>query len=719
MIRQLELIIALVVITIAQARGQEVNWTLPTPDAELLTTSLIPYPESVVRLDGEFEFSHFEPSFEAIDSAELLELELAEVSSYWEINKGRKSSRCRVKFIESDNESYATSGEYKIECEDREVKIYAAECEGYFNALQTLRQLIKRDGATLTLPNCIITDKPAFPIRGIMLDIGRNYMSPNFIKGIIRRLSYYKLNTLHLHLTEDPAWRIEVHKYPQLTDTASFWPTRQPGMYYTQDELKEIVEYCSTINVRVIPEVDMPGHSKAFTTAVGYNMQSEEGMAILKEAIDEIVPLFKDPLFHIGSDEVRFTMPEFMPEMIQYIRDKGKEVIVWSPGYAPDDSAIKMLWCENEAGAALDKSARYIDTNGFYLDYMESQGGVLQTFFQQPCEVSQENENAMGSVMCVWTDGALSSENRVLEQYPFYPCLLTYAERAWRGANEKRRDLMAKLPDAGTEEMRALSEFEDRLVYHRDNYFKGIPFSYVKQSEIEWRLIGPFDHGGQNDKQFEPEFEIKESYASDGQTLRWNETIAYGGLIQFRNLYTMFNMHNNRFQPEHWPTIMSSAVGLGDGTCYALTYIESDKDQEVYLMFGINGMWGHSGGYRTSRAPQQGQWDFNGGDLWINDQRIAPPHWPFESLPWTGWGQGRIETPLTEEGYFYRPPIKISLKKGYNKVLVKSVFGHWKGDDGQRKWQFCFIPVNWDGTHYSEVEGLKFTCDPQISSTCN
>lgn len=179
-------------------------------------------------------------------------------------------------------------------------------------------------------------------------------------------------------------------------------------------------------------------------------------------------------------------------------------------------------------------------------------------------------------------------------------------------------------------------------------------------------------------------------------------------MVQIRDLYSMFNMHRGIFRVGHWHTVMSPAVGKGGGTCYALAYIRSPKDQEVYLMFGLNGMWGHSGGYRSARAPEQGSWDFSGGDVWLNGERVAPPDWKFESLPWTGWGKGRIEVPLTEEGYFFRPPVKIRLQKGINRILVRSVFGHWKGDNGQRKWQFCCIPVNWDGIHYTEVENLEY-----------
>jgi beta-N-acetylhexosaminidase len=432
-------------------------------------------------------------------------------------------------------------------------------------------------------------------------------------------------------------------------------------------------------------------------------------MQVLKEALDEIIPLFKDSLFHIGSDEVHFKMKEFMPEMIRYVRSKGKQVVVWYPGYAPDSNAVRMCWGEYEAGYSLDKSAPYIDCNGFYMDWMDSQGGVLQTFFQYPCEVPQAGGKALGSEMCVWTDGAISSDERILLQYPFYPTMLTFSERIWRGSREKRRDLVANLPAKGTKAWEAFNEFEDRLIYHRDRYFKSIPFAYVKQSEMKWRLIGPFNHHGINDTSFEPEKVIKEKYIVRKDTLTWNDTVAYGGEIQIRTLYAMFNMHRNQYRLDFLPTVMSSSVGKKDGTCYALTRIKSPKNQEVYLMFGLNGMWGHSGGYRSARAPEHGSWDFSGGDVWLNGIRVLPPsRWPFESLPWTGWGKGRIEVPLTEEGYFFRPPVKIKLRKGVNEILVRTVFGHWKGDNGQRKWQFCCMPVLWDGCHYTEVKGLEY-----------
>lgn len=689
------------------------DWSLPTPEADL-PVALIPYPKEIVRLKGDLAFSSLridELSMASLRDKERIVAEFGDVRRFWQMDAGSRGKQPLVTFrqINSPLSSAESKEGYTLIVSEKGVEISAGEFSGFFNALQTVRQLIRKDNKKYSMPYCRIKDAPAFPVRGLMLDVGRNYMSVPFLKSVVRRLSHYKINVLHLHLSDDPGWRVEVNKYPELTVETSFWPTRQPGKFYTQEDIKSICDFCDSLNIRVIPEIDMPGHSAAFRKAIGKDMQTPEGMQVLKEALDEIIPLFKDSLFHIGSDEVHFKMKEFMPEMIRYVRSKGKQVVVWYPGYAPDSNAVRMCWGEYEAGYSLDKSAPYIDCNGFYMDWMDSQGGVLQTFFQYPCEVPQAGGKALGSEMCVWTDGAISSDERILLQYPFYPTMLTFSERIWRGSREKRRDLVANLPAKGTKAWEAFNEFEDRLIYHRDRYFKSIPFAYVKQSEMKWRLIGPFNHHGINDISFEPEKVIKGKYIVRKDTLTWNDTVAYGGEIQIRTLYAMFNMHRNQYRLDFLPTVMSSSVGKKDGTCYALTRIKSPKNQEVYLMFGLNGMWGHSGGYRSARAPEHGSWDFSGGDVWLNGIRVLPPsRWPFESLPWTGWGKGRIEVPLTEEGYFFRPPVKIKLRKGVNEILVRTVFGHWKGDNGQRKWQFCCMPVLWDGCHYTEVKGLEY-----------
>lgn len=665
--------------------------------------ALIPFPVSYQATGDSCRFMSMQ--LLGMKGDGLLKAEFDDVCSSLDIpSKGK--ARCDVRFRTLPS---ASPESYTLSVTPRGVEIAASDFGGRFNALQTLRQLVVRSGDGFAIACCRIEDAPAFSLRGLMIDVGRNYQSVPLIKDMVRRLSRYKYNTLHLHLTDDPGWRVESLIYPQLNDTTSFWPTRQPGKYYTHQELREIVAFCDSLHIEVIPEIDMPGHSECFRRAMGFDMQSEEGIVALKRLIDEVAPIFPGRFFHIGSDEVRIHMKNFMPEMIAHVRSKGKEMIGWYPGYTPDSLAIRMGWGEYENNKKQDRKHRYIDCNGYYLDWCDSQSGVLQMFFQQPCKVPTGNELAMGSEMCVWTDGALGPDGRILEQYPFYPCGLTFAERIWKGLPEDKTRYMAKLPAPESEDGRAFADFEQRLTFHRDRWFRDVPFAYVRQTGMQWRLIGPFDHKGINDTSFEPERQILPEYAtSDTTSLRWADSLSYGGAVHIRHIYRMFNMQKKSYGPG-WPTVLADKVGIDNGTCYALTYIESPVEQDIYLMFGINGMWGHTGGYRTSRAPEQGSWDYSGGDLWINDQRVNPPHWPFESLEWTGWGKGRIEIPLTEEGYFFRPPIKIHLQKGRNKVLVRSVFGHWKGDDGERKWFFCCMPVNWDGKHFTEAQGLTYS----------
>lgn len=694
--------------TIAQSQ----SWGLPTPEPSAVLSTLLPYPERIESSRTRFDFSRATADLSGVATADRGRVSAALKEALGRAAQGKKGALLRVAFERCD--TLPEEG-YTLRTTPGKATIAARSFAGFFNALQTLRQLIEpTEKGTWGVECCSIYDRPAFAVRGVMIDVGRNYIEMALLRDIAHRLSHYKINMLHLHLTDDPGWRIEIKGFPQLNDPKTFWPHRQPGKFYTQQELKQLVAYCDSLGMRVLPEVDMPGHSQSFEKAMGFGMQTEAGISALQQIVDQLTEIFPDPWLHIGSDEVRFTMPDFMPRMIDYVRSQGRKAVVWSPGYMPkDQNAIAMCWGENEKGHRVNKSLPHIDCNGFYIDYMDAQSGVYQAFFQQPCEVARGDSMALGSVACVWTDGALSSGQRILEQYPFYPVALTFAERIWRGSREKHRSLMANLPADTSAAGRAFGEFETRLIDHRDRYFADQPFAYVRQGGIRWRLVGPFNHQGKNDTSFDPERVLQSAYRQGDTTLRWSTRPAWGGAIHVRNIYDVFSMHSGRYRLGHWPTLLSDQIGKNNGTVYALTCIESPKEQEVYLMVGINGMWGHSGGYRTAPAPEQGSWDFSGGDLWLNGTRVDPPRWGFESLPWTDWGKGRIEeAPLTTEGYFYRPPIKVQLKKGINTLLVRSVFGHWKGDTGQRKWQFCCMVVDWDGQHYTEPSNGIVYLDP-------
>ncbi len=129
--------------------------------------------------------------------------------------------------------------------------------------------------------------------------------------------------------------------------------SRLPGRFYTQAQLKDLTDYCARLNIQVIPEIDMPGHSQPFSRAMKTGMQTEKGVSILKDAVDEAVSLFPGRFFHTGSDEAHISMKDFIPRMAEHIRGKGKEVVVWSPG-GPHDKGFRIDVLGRERGRRQD-----------------------------------------------------------------------------------------------------------------------------------------------------------------------------------------------------------------------------------------------------------------------------------------------------------------------------------------------------------------------------
>ena len=169
------------------------------------------------------------------------------------------------------DESIESDEGYSIKCENRRVFIKAKTQAGLFYGLQTLKQmLLQTDGK---IPYVELSDAPRFSYRGFMLDCGRYFYTVDEVKRIIDLMALHKLNALHWHLTEDQGWRIEIKKYPLLTEKGSIrshtnFNNKPHGGYYTQEEIKEIVAYCHERFIKVIPEFDTPGHSRAAIKAI-------------------------------------------------------------------------------------------------------------------------------------------------------------------------------------------------------------------------------------------------------------------------------------------------------------------------------------------------------------------------------------------------------------------------------------------------------------------
>ena len=235
---------------------------------------------------------------------------------------------------------------YTLSVTVRGVRAIASDEAGLFYARQTLGQLIQPDG---TIPCVEITDYPRFSWRGFHIDPCRHFMSVEDIKKQIDILSRYKLNTMHWHLTDDQGWRIEIKKYPLLTQVGA-WRTEfdhsRYGGYYTQDQIRDVVAYAAERHVRVVPEIEMPGHAISAIRAYPYLSCTGESVdnfytwgtpdislcpgkestfGFLEDVIAEVAELFPSEYIHIGGDECRKNRWEQCPLCQERIRKEDLE----------------------------------------------------------------------------------------------------------------------------------------------------------------------------------------------------------------------------------------------------------------------------------------------------------------------------------------------------------------------------------------------------------
>jgi len=343
--------------------------------------------------------------------------------------KTKKGNIIEFQFDETDG----NNNQYQLIVTDNKIKI-KGNAEGIFNGVQTLIQLIPINQKELRIQALEINDAPRFSYRGMHLDVGRHFFSVDFVKKYIDFLALHKFNTLHWHLTEDQGWRIEIKKYPLLTQTGScrnqtligpYGTGQYDGKkycgYYTQEQIKDIVKYAAARYINIIPEIEMPGHSMAALTSYPflgctkgpYKVMETWGVSddvlcagndssfnFLENVLDEVMQLFPSKFIHIGGDECpkerwrdcalcQKRMKEnnlknehelqsyFISRIEKYLNSKGRNIIGWDEilegGLAPN--ATVMSWRGEEGGIAAAKSKHNaIMTPGtpVYFDHAQS-----------------------------------------------------------------------------------------------------------------------------------------------------------------------------------------------------------------------------------------------------------------------------------------------------------------------------------------------------------
>ena len=548
------------------------------------------------------------------------------------------------------------------------ILLEATTPKGMYWGRQTLEQLKTTKNKKIYLPQCEITDWPAFRIRGFMHDVGRSFIPVEELKREISLLSRYKINVFHWHLTENQAWRLECKKYPQLNAPENM--EREKGKYYTLEEARQLVEFCKQHQVLLIPEIDMPGHSAAFERTFKTDMQSEKGTQILKDIIDEVCATFDVPYLHIGTDEVQFTNPDFVPMMVRYIRDKGKKVISYNPGwnYKPGEIDMVQLW--SYRGKA-QKGIPAIDCRYHYANHFDTYADLVAMFNSRIYNQPEGSDDLAGSIVAFWNDRYIDNTPQLLAENNFYPYMLTLAERAWRGGGNCYFDGKGTLLwEDEPEQLAAFKEFEDRLLWQKNTWLKEVPFPYVRQTQSEWQITDAFPNGGDLNKVFPPEEKEDSVYQYEGNTYHSRKIIGNG--IYLRHV---------------WGTLVPGfyANPQENHTAYATRWIYSPKERKTQLMLEFQN-YSRS---ESDLAPRQGTWDYKCSRAWLNGKEIMPPVWENTNT------ERSNEITLKNENYMSRPAIDITLKKGWNKLMLKLPVGKFSSKETRLvKWMFTVALVD-------------------------
>lgn len=403
---------------------------------------------------------------------------------------------------------------YRLEVLPEGVKVYASKEAGYFYGLQTLRQLMNEaleDNGVLAAGT--ITDAPRFAYRGVMLDIARHFHKPAEIRRLVDIMSGYKMNVLHLHLTDDQGWRIEIKGYPRLTE---FGATTQVGGngggFLTQEEYKTLVAYAADRYVTIVPEIDSPGHSQAALASYpelackGANVELYEGTEVgfstfcigdsavtkfMRTVINEVAAITPGPYLHLGGDESQSTtdadFKTFIAEIEPMVRAAGKRMIGWDEVATVkiDRSAIVQMWhSEENAAKAISNGHKVImsPSKFAYLDMQYDSTSRIGLHWASYVEVdrgySWDPNTVIGEVpdaSILGIEAPLWSETVVTREdidYLVFPRLLGYAEIAWSQQSDRNWEAYRARLSAHAPQMDAAG------------------IKYYKSSKVDWDQAG-------------------------------------------------------------------------------------------------------------------------------------------------------------------------------------------------------------------------------------
>ncbi len=471
--------------------------------------SIVPLPETLEIKDGRFNLNSETKFFILNNSSKLKNCSAV----FRELIRQKIGFDLKVETELEPNKNYisieTTSGlsseeSYNLVVTNNSIHLKGGSEKGIFNGLQSLRQLLKLDiiqdkekNRGIEIPNVEVIDSPRYTWRGIMVDESRHFFGKEKIKQLLELMSLQKLNKFHWHLTDAPGWRIEIKKYPKLTHIGALGnysnPTAEP-QFYTQDDIKEVVQFASQRNIEIIPEIDMPGHASAAIRAYPelsgggtkkhphftFHPARTSTYEFLTNVLKEVATLFPSKYIHIGADEVSFgnqhwakdkevtalmkkenlkNIKEVETYFLNRMRDSvislKKEIIGWDEvieNNMNNENTLAMWWRHDkpdilEKGLFKNYKMILCPRKPLYFDFVQDSMhklgrrwdgfGSLNDTYDFPDSLKNidlTNPKILGIQANLWTE-QINTEERF--DYMLYTRMSAMAEAAWTRRNNK------------------------------------------------------------------------------------------------------------------------------------------------------------------------------------------------------------------------------------------------------------------------------------------
>ncbi|MEN7549799.1 beta-N-acetylhexosaminidase [Rapidithrix thailandica] len=463
---------------------------------------IIPAPASVMPMDGEFQLHKKAAIYSSNALKPLAEKLIAEIKdqgiSLTHSSKQFSGTGIHLR-LDPDRKDWGKEA-YQLTISPQKIEIIARDEAGLFYGGQSLLQLVKvQEGQKHIKLACMkIGDQPRMAWRGLMLDESRHFFGKEKVKQLLDWMAYYKMNRFHWHLTDEPGWRIEIKKYPKLTEIGGKGNWHDPNAtarYYTQDEIREIVAYAAERHIEIIPEIDMPGHATAANLAYPefsgggskdypdftFHPGKEATYQYLTDILREVAELFPSSWIHLGGDEVHFGNKQwasdvrvqalmeregytslrevefyFINRMADSVKQLGKKVIGWDEvieANLPTQNTLVMWWRHN-LPAQLDRAIHHnyqvvlCPRIPLYFDFVQHDShqygrrwngfSELSGAYGYPDNTHQLNDKQMEQVVGiqanVWSE-RIADPKRL--DFMTFPRICAVAEAAWTPASQK------------------------------------------------------------------------------------------------------------------------------------------------------------------------------------------------------------------------------------------------------------------------------------------